>query len=119
MKHILLFILIAFAYCSSGCKKDKTSPVQEPVVNLCDSITPVSFINDIDPILNANNCYACHNSIAPIFSDYSSVFDWRDSILKSIQHDPSYRPMPENGSKLPDSLINKVQCWIESGAPNN
>ena len=21
--------------------------------------------------------------------------------------------------KLPDSLINKVQCWIESGAPNN
>lgn len=119
MKHILLFILIAFAYCSSGCKKDKTSPVQEPVVNLCDSITPVSFINDIDPILNTNNCYACHSSITPIFSDYSSVFDAREPILKSIQHDPLFRPMPENGSKLPDSLINKVQCWIESGAPNN
>ena len=119
MKCVLLFVFIAFSYCSSGCKKDKTAPAVLPVVNLCDSINPVSFINDIDPILNANNCYACHSSIAPIFSDYSSVFDVRDPILKSIQHDPSYRPMPENGAKLPDSLINKVQCWIESGAPNN
>ena len=118
MRYLLNIAYILCFFCFA-CKKDKTAPVVPPVVNLCDSINPVSFINDIDPILNANNCYACHSSIAPIFSDYSSVFDWRDPILKSIQHDPSFRPMPENGAKLSDSIINMMQCWIESGAPNN
>lgn len=118
MKHILIITYTLCFFCFA-CKKDKTAPVVPPVVNLCDSINPVSFANDIEIILNANSCYACHSSISPIFSDYSSVFALKDDILKSIQHDPSHRPMPENAAKLPDSLINKVQCWIESGAPNN
>jgi hypothetical protein len=118
MKYILIVTYTLCLFCFA-CKKDKTAPLVPPVVNLCDSINPVSFINDIDPILNTNNCYACHSSIAPMFSDYSSVFDARDPILKSIQHNPAFRPMPENGAKLPDSLINLVHCWIESGAPNN
>ncbi len=118
MKHILIITYTLCFFCFA-CKKDKTAPVVPTLVNLCDSINPVSFANDIEIILNANSCYACHSSISPIFSDYSSVFAVKDDILKSIQHDPSYRPMPENAAKLPDSLINKVQCWIESGAPNN
>jgi len=118
MKHILIITYTLCFFCFA-CTKDKTSPTPSPVVNLCDSINPVSFANDIEIILNANSCYACHSSISPIFSDYSSVFAVKDDILKSIQHDPSYRPMPENGAKLNDSLISLVQCWIESGAPNN
>jgi len=114
--NLLLIVILALLFFS--CSKDKAAAEIIPNINVCDSINPVSFMNDIDPLLSAN-CYGCHSSISPIFNDYSSVFAVKDDILKAIQHDPSFSAMPQNSPKLADSLINKVQCWIESGAPNN
>ena len=118
MKNILLLIVIICIIFLS-CSKDKAASEIIPVNNICDSINPISFMNDIDPLLNNNGCYGCHVAQNPIFSDYTSVYIEKENILKAIQHDPSFEPMPQNMSKLADSLINKVQCWIESGAPNN
>jgi hypothetical protein len=118
MKNILLLIIII----STGfisCAKDKAADEIIPINNICDSINPASFMNDIEPLLNNNGCYGCHAAQSPIFIDYASVFLERDRILATIQHDPSFSAMPQNGQKLADSLINKMQCWIESGAPNN
>ncbi|MDG2369911.1 MAG: hypothetical protein P8M12_04665 [Flavobacteriales bacterium] len=114
--NLTLIVILALLFIS--CSKDKAAAEIIPISNVCDSINPVSFMNDVEPILLAS-CYGCHSATVPVFSDYSSVFAVKDDILKAIQHDPSFSAMPQNGSKLADSLINEVQCWIESGAPNN
>ena len=116
---ILLIVIICSIFFS--CSKDKAASEIIPVNNICDSINPISFMNDIDPLLNNNGCYGCHVAQIPIFSDYASVYLEQDRILDAIQHNQSVEPMPYpiGSAKLADSLINKVQCWIESGAPNN
>ena len=119
--RILIFLLF-FAFCSLflQCTKDKAAPIIPPPFNICDSINPVSYSDDVVPILNDNGCFGCHSSFAlPFFDDYSSVYTYRDSILLTIQHDPSLSPMPQGMPQMDDSLIAKVQCWIASGAPNN
>lgn len=84
----------------------------------CDTI-PVSYSNDIVPILTSNNCFSCHASTNPVFTDYASVYSVRNTILGSIQHAPGFDPMPQGQPQLADSLIQKFECWLEQGAPNN
>ena len=125
--YLVIFILVSSLFFQ--CAKEKAAPLVVPVYNVCDSINPVSYADDVVPILTDNNCFFCHdsqgNAFPPLLTDYASVFLERDRILKAIQHDPSLRAMPYDVStfqpvaKLEDSIINKVQCWIESGAPNN
>lgn len=105
----LSFFLFLFIV---NCTKDKAL-----TTNICDSVGSVSFSNDIEPILNNNGCYGCHASSLPLFDNYNTVYDNRENILLAIQH--IINPMPKNAPKLNDSLINKVHCWIENGAPNN
>lgn len=104
-----------------SCAKGKAAAETTPITNICDSINPVSFMNDIEPLLNNTGCYGCHAAQPPILNDYASVFLERESILDAIQHNQAVDPMPYpfGSPKLADSLINKVKCWIESGAPNN
>ena len=120
MKNILLLIIIICIIFFS-CTKDKAAAEIIPINNICDSIDSVSFMNDIEPVLNNYGCYGCHATQLPMFSDYASVFSERNRILSAIQHEQSVAPMPYpiGSKKLADSLINKVQCWIESGALNN
>ena len=115
-------VFLLFFLCLSlfiQCTKDKSAPIVPTASNICDSINPVSYSDDIVPILTDNGCFGCHSNSSPVFNDYSSVYTNRDNILLSIQHDPSLSSMPQGMSKIEDSLINKVHCWIESGAPNN
>ena len=112
----LSFFLFLFIV---NCSKDKALPTNNTNNNICDSVDSVSFSNDIEPILNGNGCYGCHSSTSPLFNDYNTVYNNKEDILLAIQHDLSKSPMPKGMPKLNDSLINKVYCWIENGAPNN
>jgi hypothetical protein len=40
-------------------------------------------------------------------------------ILDVLQHNLGFVPMPYGGEKLADSLIQKMDCWIEQGQLNN
>lgn len=120
--YALIFILISSLFFQ--CAKEKAAPIVAPPINICDSISTVSYMDDIVPILTDNQCFSCHaNGFSPFFNDYSTVYGLRDSILLTIKHnvsiDPTLDPMPQGLPKIEDTLINKVQCWIESGAPNN
>ena len=42
-----------------------------------------------------------------------------DYILHVINHDPGYPTMPKNSPKLNDTIIQKIQCWADNGAPDN
>ena len=89
----------------------------------------VSYNNEILPILESF-CYTCHNlANAPVlgdginleghfnFSNYAENFTTK--LLGSLKWNGEGSNMPENGSKLDNCTINKIEVWIEEGRLNN
>ncbi len=114
LQLVLLFFLVS-------CTKDKAAPNQVFIPSDCDSIAK-SFSADVQPIIN-NSCVGCHNSSSPgagyNFDNYSDINSNLTVFFKTINHDNGVVPMPYQQGKLSDSLIQVIDCWIESGAPNN
>jgi hypothetical protein len=120
MKITALFIvgLIAFSSCSIAlfsCTREKVTPVAAQ----CNDT--ISFSNDIIPILQAN-CIGCHDqgnaSGGYDFSTYTSVSANANAIIGSVKAS-GYQLMPIGGPALPDSTIQKINCWIEQGKLDN
>jgi len=132
------FILIIISLSLLSCTKDK-GPI-EPDVN----VTTVSFINDIQPIFNAD-CIACHNTANNQFYGYLDLSEgnsYNDLIsVVSNGYAPEKRVvindsdasvlwqkvnnsllygsnMPLGGS-LSNTDIEKIRVWIDEGAQNN
>lgn len=102
-----------------SCVKD-VGRVQVPLSpGLCDSLN-VKYSTDIQQIM-ATRCATsgCHDggsfSTSPALNSYVSVSANADKVEARavIQKD-----MPPTGP-LPDSLIQKLKCWLDAGAPNN
>lgn len=89
--------------------------------NLCDT-SNMTFTADIKPMF-AENCDQCHSGSAPqggISTDnYQSVVTYIDRIYGSVNQLGGYRPMPDNGDKLPDCNLNKINAWIIQGLKEN
>jgi hypothetical protein len=90
----------------------------------CD-IEMMSYTNDIVPILS-DNCYTCHNTqarfgniILDSHQELSKYFTTNDLLLGAIKHNPGFSAMPQGAPKLLDCQINKIEAWINQGAPNN
>jgi len=123
-----------------GCKKDK-GPIQiSPYVE-----TVVSYKNDIQPIFDAScNGMGCHDqfeeagqlnlanglSYADLVNVTSFAFnpellvkphDPANSVLlQKLNGNATYNPqMPLFAPSLPDSVVKKVETWINQGALNN
>jgi hypothetical protein len=98
-----------------SCKKDKVSPTN---VNCT---TTISFANDIMPIMQ-DNCIGCHDqgnaSGGYDFSSYTAVSANAVAALGSMKSN-GYQLMPQGGPALPDSVIQKVECWIAQGKQDN
>ena len=88
----------------------------------CTGTTP-TYTDNVKPILDATcGGHECH--IGPSagdldFSTYSGAAEAskKKSFMGSIQHMPFYEKMPKNGSRLTDSQIHVISCWIENGSP--
>lgn len=108
---VLLGVLV-LAICS--CSKDDTGDYSLSI-NCTDT---VSYSQDIVPILE-NNCNGCHNAGAGgySFTDHTETAANAYAILNSLYG--TSQLMPLGGPALPDSLIKKVQCWINQGKLNN
>jgi len=84
----------------------------------------MSYQDDILPIITTD-CYGCHN----VASNFGNItLEGYDEISKhvasgeligSIKHAAGYSPMPQGSSKLLDCEIEKIESWINDGAPNN
>lgn len=89
----------------------------------CDT-TSVSFMRDVQPILNSY-CVSCHTAGAPsggvVLSTYNGVKTVADNgkLLGSIFHLPGYSAMPPSGIKLDECKLNTIKAWVDKGAPNN
>jgi hypothetical protein len=121
MKQLLLLFSIGFVFTS--CLKDKTVEPTPPPTGPC--ADTVSFNDELLPQIFDISCNTsgCHDagtgSSGYVFETYEQISSNADVILKVINHDAGFVPMPYGGEKLADSLIQKVECWIEQGKLNN
>jgi len=102
-------------YLFTSCAKDKVMYSAPP--NCPDTI---SFSNQILPLIQSN-CTGCHdvgNGTAYTFTNHANISSSADAILGSMRGN-GYKLMPQGGPALPDSLIQKVECWIYQGKLDN
>jgi hypothetical protein len=91
--------------------------------NMCDS-SVFTYSGSIQPLVSSK-CQGCHNSTNPLggidLSSYNSVKALVDNgkFQGSVNWDPGFIAMPQNGSKLSDCELSQVQKWVAAGAPNN
>ena len=111
-------VLLTCSLTITSCTRDKVQPA--PIDTTC--ADTISFANDILPIMN-NNCNSCHNSSNPSggfdLSTYAGVNQNPGKVLSSVRQDGSASSMPQGGNKIADSLIQKINCWINQGAKDN
>jgi len=128
IKKIFIYTTIIIVVFELGsCYYDKTQ-LQYPTTT-CDT-TNVSYSVDIANILDAS-CQSCHKGSSS--SSGINLYDY--ATIKSLALDGKYtygslvssisfqggnpNPMPQGGSKLPECDINKIQAWVNRGAPAN
>ena len=95
-----------------------------PELGSCDT-TNVTFSGSVIPLVQ-NNCFTCHsnNNAASLGNNmkletYSDISAKESLIISSIKMDGSSSPMPKNGPKLKDCLIQQFEIWVNNGAPDN
>ena len=125
MKNLVysLTVIISVAFTFS-CTKEKAAEVIPPAVDPCDTMT-ISFSADVQPIFT-NNCVTCHSSAnsasfanGQVWETHAEISANKESISTAINHEPGKTPMPYQGTKLSDSLIQIIDCWIAQGAQDN
>lgn len=122
---ILLLLIAVLVF--NACMKEKAIAPKEP--GPCeDSLT---FTADIKPIFQTNCAVgSCHVSggLAPfIATDYDTLdfFINSGALLTAIKHTGLIKmprnnpadPLDPTSTKLPDSTIAKIECWINQGFP--
>lgn len=122
---LITFLLTSAAILlHNSCLKEIAPLQKQPVLPLtfCDSLN-VKYASDIDPIMQTHCALpSCHATGAPN-SDLSSYPGVQAKALSGELYsravDPLTANMPSGGPILPDSLRQKLACWIQKGAPNN
>ena len=127
MKAIKIATYLSFPVClvlvmaQQGCYYDNAAVLYP--ANFCDS-TDVRFSTTIDPIIQTNCAIpGCHVPGVPERSDlstYDGVYAQviNGNLLQAIKQTGPIAAMPLNG-KLSDCDINRIQIWINAGAPQN
>jgi len=104
-------------------KKEAVTPSSNNNVNDGNPTIPVSFKNDISPIIQ-NNCISCHGIYGDLGSytnlnKYTTSTSGKASELEGrIKGMEGWNKMPQGGS-LSQLEINKITQWINEGAKDN
>jgi hypothetical protein len=94
----------------------------------CDTLNPISFSEQVWPIIQ-NNCLGCHSASSPSggvdLSSYSQVMYYSETLVNgtpilmgSILQLPGFSPMPPSGP-LSSCQTRTVELWIEQGLLDN
>ena len=101
--NVLLVVLTA-------CKKDKDT---EKLTPACDGSSP-TYQNTIKSIIDARcataGCHPNYNTYQGLRNDLEGG-DFRREVLVN-------QTMPQ-GSSLTQDQLNKIQCWVNDGYPEN
>jgi hypothetical protein len=114
MKERLILFLFLFVFVSCN-KESNTTTNTNNTISLCTKT--ISYKNEIAPLINTY-CVGCHSSNQASgginLSGYNNTSTHSTRSLNSIKNES----MPPMGS-FPDSLIKKLNCWINQGKLNN
>lgn len=117
---LLLLPALALTLSFGGCYSDNEEDLYLGS-STCD-LTNVTYSTTVAPIFAAY-CNSCHNSnnlSGNIATDsYTAVVANMSRIKGAINHTSGYSPMPQNGNKLSDCELSKIDTWITQGMPNN
>ena len=124
MKNIIFSVLLILFVFFSSCYYDNEEALYPFLNTSCDTVN-VTYAGTIVPILS-NNCLSCHsNNTAATFGNNIRLEDHIDvktnasAVSGSIRHTGNYSPMPKNGNKLKNCLIQQFDIWIRNGMLNN
>jgi hypothetical protein len=84
----------------------------------------VSYSETVLPILQ-NNCFHCHdaqNKLGNVtLEGYGNlkVYVEDGRFLGALRRENGFSPMPQDGPKLDDCLIDQIAAWVADGAPDN
>jgi hypothetical protein len=114
--NFFLVSLVLTILLTSSCTKDKVGgDMPYPEVICSDT---VSFSNEILPIIQ-NKCMGCHdNQNGYSLTNHQNISSNYAAIVGSMKGQ-GYQLMPQGGPALPDSIIQKIQCWVNQGMKNN
>lgn len=124
--QILSLISMVFLLASlPSCEKNDPENPEDLVCN--ETITSVSYYDDIQPII-ASNCYRCHSNEnngelaeGNDLEGYLDIFPYAKSgaLLGVVKHNDGFTPMPLNDDKLALCDILKIEMWVAEGAMEN
>lgn len=109
----LTLIMLALAACKSGKKAAEGKPKLDCVGKA------YTFTADIKPIMD-QYCVRCHNKNLKAGFNFMDLFYVKKSasegsLLGTIKYERGYPHMPKNVEQMKQSLIDKIECWINNG----
>ncbi len=122
MKKYLIISSLAIVFAVSSCYYDVE---EELYPSLECSTADVTYSGVVEPLIRSN-CYSgCHSAASNAgnhtLEGYAKLKSYVDNgkLMGAIKHSAGFSPMPKNSAKLVDCNIEKIQAWIDAGAPNN
>ncbi len=116
----ILICILSLILISCSFRDEETLFADE----VCDTTGEDTYISFVRPIIE-NRCASCHNAIIPSGSVDLGSFDKlkvqieNGKFLGVIKHSPGFPPMPNDGSKLSDCILQRIETWIIQGFPEN
>jgi hypothetical protein len=118
-----IFAFIVLSAVAFSCYRNKEEEVYPTVKSGCDTLS-VTYSQTIAPLMKSQ-CTSCHGGSSPSagigLDSYEKVKKVADNgkLYGSINHSPSYSPMPKGKDKLPECQIILLKKWVDNGAQNN
>lgn len=127
--HVWL-VLLSLAGTAAGCRDMGSEPEQAPTP----PTGPVSFSQQVLPILQQSGCTGCHGGSGGLFVGTvqqllqggihgPAVVPGKGDSSVLIQKLSVYPPfgdrMPQGGPYLPEATVAIIRTWIDQGAQDN
>ncbi len=83
---------------------------------------PLTYTENVKPIIDANCASTCHNAGRPAagidLTTYAKVKEQSTTgkLIPAIQHAEGAKAMPKKADKLSDANIEIIVSWVASGA---
>lgn len=118
MKNYLTLLFLSLGLLFIACGDS-----EEPEEEIC-TTTDLTYTADISPIIQTNcssasGCHGSTNGNTFIMTNYQQTFlaFGFSNMFRAINHEGGATAMPLGGTKLDQCLIDKLQAWVNDGAP--
>jgi hypothetical protein len=117
------YYLITLTFILFSCENDSIEDISknqtntETTVDIDKEETPVSYKNDILPIMNSKctNCHSKNAGIIPLttYDEVKSTISLTIDRISRNEGESGF--MPQGGNKLPNSTIELIKTWNKQG----